>query len=360
MGKRVVLHVGLMKSGTTYLQSLMEANHQRLLDQGVLFPTPWAVQTRGVSEFLELPLQRFPGAWEKLRSRILEHEGDTVVISMEYLGPAKVEVIRRLREELPGCDVHAVITVRDLGRGIPAMWQETIKNRRSWGWSEYLEGIAAKGAKQPPAGAQFWRQQGFGRAVTRWAEALGKENVTVVTIPQPGAPQTVLWDRFREVAGITEDEFAPPSRSNTSLGLHSTLLMRLLNERTEDLTRDQYRHRYKALSKHTLGAHAREEAKLGFTVPGWLRRRTKNEVQLVRKSGVRVIGDLEELTPVDTPGVEPSDVDDAAVLDAAVHALDVILREGEDAFRPQGKRTHDGGTHPWDPAAGEKTGSDEG
>jgi hypothetical protein len=40
MAQRVIVHIGLMKSGTTFIQGRLGANRARLAAQGVLFPAP--------------------------------------------------------------------------------------------------------------------------------------------------------------------------------------------------------------------------------------------------------------------------------------------------------------------------------
>src|SRR5687768_4603756 len=105
MAQRVVLHIGLMKSGTTFLQGRMNANREQLAGQQVLFPGPtWARHVRAVSDFMG-SRKAAEGAWESLRDEINAYDG-TAVISMEYLaalGPAKVKL---LPDEFPDTDLR--------------------------------------------------------------------------------------------------------------------------------------------------------------------------------------------------------------------------------------------------------------
>jgi len=53
----IYLHIGTPKSGTTYLQSRMEANRERAREQGLLWPGPrWGVQVEAV----RVPLEHGP------------------------------------------------------------------------------------------------------------------------------------------------------------------------------------------------------------------------------------------------------------------------------------------------------------
>src|SRR3954470_17187743 len=91
----VFLHIGPMKTGTTYLQAVMIANKRQLADAGVLFPgDSWARQIRAAQDVLVLqrrePVvrQKAPGSWRRLVAEMRAHEG-TSVISMEFLGFAR-------------------------------------------------------------------------------------------------------------------------------------------------------------------------------------------------------------------------------------------------------------------------------
>jgi hypothetical protein len=323
MAERVLLHVGLMKSGTTFIQGRLNANRDRLAEQGILFPGPsWARHARAVSDLIGSKHAE-EGAWASLAEELRAHPG-TAIVSMEYLGPISAERIRQVRDDLADSPVEAVVTVRDLGRSVPAMWQETLKNRQSWGWTEYLGALEDGG----DAGRRFWRQQAADRVVGRWAEVLGPENVHVVTVPPPGAPGELLWERFCEVAGITGTEWDEAPRANESLGVASALLMGRINELVGDLALPEYNKKIKALGKHVLVHRRRDEEPIGFTVPRWLRKRSAGMVAGIEASGARVVGDLRELEPLDVPGADPASVDAQAQLDAAVAALVHVLREG--------------------------------
>ncbi|MGD9960431.1 hypothetical protein [Nocardioides sp.] len=322
MAQRLALHIGLMKSGTTFIQGRLNTNREQLAGHGVLFPGPaWGRQVRAVSDLLE-SRKRQPGAWASLRDEINAHSA-TAVVSMEYLAPMGTRRIATLRDAFPQTDLRVILTVRDLGRSVPAMWQESIKNRQTWGWADYLDALESGGE----AGKRFWRQQHAARIVERWAAEVGADNVYLVTIPPPGSHPEMLWDRFCSVAGIAPGTWLEAPRSNESLGAASTLVMRQLNELTADLTETDYKKRVKALAKHQLGRRKSEEQPIGYQVPRWLRAESGRIVARLADSGVHVVGDLKDLTPQDVPGVDPTSVSASAQRDAAVAALAMALRQ---------------------------------
>src|SRR5919205_38869 len=98
MARRVVLHVGLMKSGTSFIQQVLRTNRKTLRKRGVLFPSPWSTQVKGVKDVIahgsrgQEPLAD-DGPWRTL-ARTCDAWDETVVISMEFLAPRKLDKAR--------------------------------------------------------------------------------------------------------------------------------------------------------------------------------------------------------------------------------------------------------------------------
>lgn len=333
--QRVVLHVGAMKSGTSFLQSLMFANKELLLERGILLPGPrWAFQVRAVRSMVTGE----GDSWDRLCAEVGEHPG-TSVVSMEFLGPMRPAVVRRAVESLPVSDVRVVVTARDLNRSIAAMWQETVQNGRTWGWDEYRDAIKRwrpghrDGQEETDAGRTFWRQQNIARIVRTWAEVVGTERLTLVTVPHPGAARDLLWQRFAQAVGVDPVGLEPARASNESIGAASTLALRRLNELLDARGVDQRQSahlRKGLLAKQVLAARRAQEPVTGLPVAEWVvgqSRRTRNALNRI---GVEVVGDLGELVPVEVPGVHPSTIADAEVTEAALDALAWALEERVD------------------------------
>lgn len=327
MAERVVLHVGLMKSGTTYIQHRLSANRPELARQDICFPgRTWGDQVRATADFFQFGrVGKVPyhGYWERLMNEVDAHPG-AAMISMEFFAPVKPAQVQRVADAFAHTDLQIVITIRDLGRNIPAMWQETLKNGRTWTWSEYVEEVRSGG----PAGKNFWRQHSAGRIVTRWAEVVGPENVTVITVPRPDAPRELLWERFCEAAGLADPAgWEQGATSNESLGAASAMVMRAVNEAVADIEWREYEPLVKGLlGSQIMAARKKQEPVIGFAAPPWVHGRADRMKQRIAGSGVRLIGDLDDLTPLDVPGVDPESVDTEEQLAAALTGLEGLLR----------------------------------
>lgn len=346
--QRVVLHVGAMKSGTSYLQSLLFTNKDLLRERGVLLPGPrWAFQVRAVRSLIS----GTGDEWERLGAEAGDHRG-TSVVSMEFLGPLRPQVVRQAVKSLPVDEVRVVVTARDLNRSIAAMWQETVQNGRTWTWDEYIEDLTAwrpghrVGKRETEAGRTFWRQQSIGRIVRTWADVVGPDRVSLVTVPHPGAPRDLLWQRFAEVLEIDGAGLEPARAANESIGAASTLALRRLNELLEDrgLDRQDGAHLRKAiLAKQVLAARKNQEPVTGLPVAEWVEKESRRMRRALAGSGVQVVGDLDDLDPVEVPGVHPSTIDEREVTEAALHALAWAVQElVPSAARDEGQGGPDG------------------
>ncbi len=306
----MVLHVGAMKSGTSYLQSQLFANKGLLLERGVLVPGPtWAAQVNAVRHLMRSEGPR----WEQLVAEMAAHEG-TSVISMEFLGPMRPVAVRRCVASLTAggdTEVSVVVSARDLNRSIPAMWQETVQNGRTWTWEDYLAALTAwrpghrKGQEKTWAGRTFWRQQNIVRIARSWARVVGPENVTLLTVPQPGAPRDLLWTRFASILGFDPDGSSPATAANESIGAASALALRRLNEHLEALGvtfREGTGLRKAFLAKKILAARKNDEPAVGLPVAPWVEDHARFMRGALPDLGIAVVGDIEELRPVAVAG----------------------------------------------------------
>ncbi len=332
MAQRVLLHLGTMKSGTSFVQNVLGENKERLAAQDVLFPGErWRQQVRAVRELIGhggpgQPAMPTDGPWQQLVDEVRAWPG-TAVVSMEFLGPRTAEQIRRIRSAFEPARVEAVMTCRDLGRNVPAMWLESVQNGGTTGWEDYLAALAAP-ERSAPAAKAFWRHQDVPAIAARWAKGLGSDALTLVTVPAPGAPADELWRRFTEVLGLVPTAVELDVRSNPGVDLPSALVLLHLNRRFRPDGTGALPPYYDKLVKHQLSKRGLSltpsRGKLGFDAE-WARRAGAEQVRALRGAGYRVVGDLDDLLPVPVRGDQPGDVSAEQVLDTAVEALELVL-----------------------------------
>ena len=166
---RLYLHVGMMKTGTTYLQNVWRANHEELAAEGVYYPVaPGSPAQRfAVWDFLGRQPRgaddgRTAGQWAALTAAVSERADRTVLLSEESLASVSVRRARRAVAAFPDHEVHVVVTARDLGRVLCSAWQEDVKSGAAYTWAEFIAAVRdpdaltrdpARGSTCPP----WWR-----------------------------------------------------------------------------------------------------------------------------------------------------------------------------------------------------------
>ncbi len=337
-GKRVILHVGTPKTGTSYLQDVLFNNIALLRTHGINYPAD-----RFDAHFLAaLDLMRLPwggleteavGAWDKIAAQARDWP-DTTVISHEILATASRPHVQRALESLdhPGTEIHVVLSVRDLARQIPAEWQENVKHRRAIGFADFVAELRDPDRSGKIA-SWFWGVQEIPAILSRWADQLPPENVHLVTVPPPGADKSLLWQRFAHAFGLTDIELdLHVERVNPSLGVPETALVRRINETVNaDLTPAHYRPLVRELLAHQTLSKRASSPRLGLPndVWQWAHQLSVQWVTALQDKGYDVIGDLADLAPVTAPEefTDPDSPRERQVNRAALDAIKALLLE---------------------------------
>jgi hypothetical protein len=260
MGTRVILHIGAMKSGTTFLQSSLVQNQQALGDAGVSYlGGSFERQIRAVRELLQpqgLQIKaRKESRWLSLVDEASLEDRQTSIVSMEFLSFADDETVGRVLEPLAGFDVRVVVTVRDQFRAIPAQWQTYTRSRGRDDWSTYLKHIQGRsfGLRKRYALRNFRRAQDVAPVLGRWRARPEVDELAVVTVPPPGAPKDELWLRFCAAAGIPPEAADLSSvQDNRSLGYASCDYLRRINRHLTKIPQGRYRLAIRTLAREAL------------------------------------------------------------------------------------------------------------
>ena len=350
MSRRVYLHVGAPKTGTSYLQDRLRNNRKQLAEHGVHYPLGplgiHAEQFRPALDLIDVEWRgergQAEGQWDALVRRVNRLDS-TVVISHEILAAATADQVRRAMDDLADSEVHVVYSARDLARQIPAEWQEGLKHNRRQSYRRFLRKLMSS---EDGSNTWFWRVQGLPDVLGRWSAGLPPDRVHLVTVPPSGTPHEVLWRRFCTVFGI-DPAWAPQEggRENPSMGAAETALVRRLNRRLveREVTPEDHRLLVKDLlvQQHL----ARRPASAKVTLPPraypFAEEVAERWVEWVTGSGIDVVGDLAELRPVRPPEdhvwVDPDHPPARELVDVALEALAVMTEEAARRPHPEGQ-----------------------
>lgn len=286
--------------------------------------------------------EKVPGAWARQVERAREWPG-TVVLSHELFCTADPADVERAVSDLSFAELHLVCTARDLARQVPAVWQEDIKNRHVLSFSEFVSGVRG----DPDAhwlSDLFWERQDLPAILRKWAADVPPERVHLVTVPPPGQPVELLWERFCALLEIDPAAFdATVERPNRSLGVAETELVHRLNQALEgrlDWPGHDSVVKYR-IAEEILGKRsARTPLRLPAEDHAWAEDQAKQLVAELEEAGYHVVGDLGELLPAPAGPQRPTHPDRAdggEVLDVAVEALAGLVERYAELERQAGR-----------------------
>jgi hypothetical protein len=340
MARRVYLHVGSPKTGTTFLQEVLWSQKEQARDQGLLLPLgaffDHYLATLAVREIDPQPqdAERAAGVWGRIVEAAHDWAGD-VLVSHELFAPASAEQAQRAVAAFgPEAEIHLVLTVRDLVRQIPAEWQEHVKHRSTARFEEFVADLRREDPR-----TWFWQVQDFADVLVRWGSTLPPSRVHVVTVPPAGGPSTLLWERFAGLLGLDPSTFTTTGlRANTSLGYEQAELLRRVNAELGDRLPlpGPYAPDVKSMFAERL-LPRQPGSRLAVTGDAldYAIARSERLVADIEALGVDVVGGLEDLVPDQTALGQPALGDPAplpppaeeAVAAESVTALAALLAE---------------------------------
>nr|WP_221634451.1 hypothetical protein [Nocardioides luti] len=333
------MHVGTPKTGTSYLQDVLFRNRRLLLAHGLHYPAD-----RFDAHFLAaLDLMRLPwggleteavGAWDRLAGEVRRARG-TSIISHEILATASRSQVARALASLgheDGTEVHVILSVRDLVRQIPAEWQENVKHRSVISYQRFLEEIRDP-LRESRLSSWFWGVQEVPDILDRWGGDLPPDRVHLVTVPPPGGPPQLLWERFSRAFGLEGIELdLEAERVNPSLGVPETALVRRINlAANRVIDPPDYRPLVRELLAHQTLSQRTASPRLALPpdVHPWAQEVAASWRAEVEKRGYDVVGDLDDLAgpaPL-ADWADPDRPNNKQVAGAAVDAIRALLLE---------------------------------
>lgn len=351
MGRRAYLHIGTMKSATSYLGQLCELNNEYLSEHGLYWPME-GLRYTAVRDFFGRQVREvdFTGCWRQLVREMAGFHGD-VLLSNEMLAPLTLRQIKRLTRALSEYELYVVVTARDPARVIPSHWQTTLKNGKTQSWCDFAAAVCAD--EQPATSsadhdagdddddaqdvgdsthAWFWRRHDVAAILQRWSQYVPIERTAVVTVPPSGSDPSLVAARFGSVIGLDISGLEQPEWINPSLGAHSAELLRRLNLQMQGLTPAERSYGARGALAGSLALNrAQHEPRFGLTPAqqDWTRARALAMVEALETSGVRVVGDLTDLLPAEQPPtgcVDPEDATAEELLRAASHGIEGMVR----------------------------------
>lgn len=336
MTKTVYVHIGLPKTGTSYLQQCLRHNRDDLTAIGWHLPGHRSRDQRhAVWDLLGRRIQgsaqrQVAGAWQRLVDEIASSPAEHCIVSEEFLVHARPAHVRQVTRALSPRELHVVVTVRDLGRVMSSMWQQNTAKARTVRWSEFVSAVRDPEHGPATSGVAFWLRYDLARVLDTWGVAVPPERIHIVTVPPAGTGPEVLWARFCSATGMDAGALrAVDSTVHPAVDAVQAETLRRLNSRLGGRLSEQD---YLFMMSNVLRPSLRGSTDgSGIAFPPdhreWLMRRCEDVVQVVQGKPYHVVGDVDDLRSKAEvlEGENPDDVADAAVAATAMTLLAATL-----------------------------------
>lgn len=327
MATEVFFHIGLPKTGTTYLQDVLWNARSTLRAEGVLLPGRshrehlWAaldvMERKGLAD-------RHPkavGSFASLAAEVRAWSGRAVITHEFFCGARKAQVASAMAALAPA-DVHVVITARDALGMLTAGWTEYVKN----GGTKPLSEMPPQGGRAPEFS---WRTWDLDDVLRRWGPSVPPERVHILPTPSRDQPADQHWRNFASVLGLTGAYSPAGTPANPALGVAQIEALRRVNGRLgafrKPVDRGQWIRGY--LAEELLVRQPGERPGASAEQVADCVRRAEAALARIRSRGYHVVGALDrlEVDPGQPGRRQPDDVTDGEVMDAtAVLVADML------------------------------------
>jgi len=226
--RRMYLHVGLHKTGTTAIQDFLFLNRDKLLSQGYLYP---------ITEFHPLGQQRVAYAFngevnphldqskvsqneelfEKLTQVISQDNYQVLIVSSENFTPSgNKSVLKKIKHFFCEFDIKIVFYLRRQDSYKESLYREHIKLPNS-------ETVSFKRFNVPYV-------LDYEKRLKPWVDVFGEQNIIVRSYDQLISEKADVINDFCEIIGLDISQYEKPKKnSNSTISNIAMELIRALN-----------------------------------------------------------------------------------------------------------------------------------
>ena len=236
--RRLSIHVGSSKTGTSALQFALWASVPMLQRAGIGIPFPgrkahvqallrplgWEM---GVGFTRDVRRGRFKSLADDLRSV----PGDRLLISNDDLAELDEGRISLIAEAAAAADLEleVILSARDWSRQLPSEWQQFLKHRLSTPYPTFLEEVRDRADTH--GSRHFWQRQDFADISHRWGTAVPPERLHVVVVGSQSTDPDGVYRAFGSLLGFDPSRLKLPRHNvNASFGYTEAEVFRRLNE----------------------------------------------------------------------------------------------------------------------------------
>lgn len=312
--RRLVIHAGFHKSGTTAIQESLNAQSKELREAGIIYPNigrkahhriAWALSGKVWGWGKRGGQKTSSRHWDSLAKSIDSSDTETILLSSEFFSELDSQAINKIFKSIKSRRVEALFTVRPLVKLLGSSYQQYLKYGIKADYKEWLHSVLDN-PSESKINPTFWQRHFHGQVVERWAKVLGVDCVNVIIVDE-SQPQ-FLFDSMNSYLSLPNN-FLKPSEtgSNRSLTMEEIALLLEINRRFPK-ERDWNEYEVfirRGYIKRLTDNVAPSPTSGRLLTPGWaidkgneIGRQIKNELIA---TGVKITGDLDSLDNAQVP-----------------------------------------------------------
>ena len=304
--KKLIIHPGFHKTGTTALQQALSEARTEMKEANFHYPrisgnahhrAAWAITEKTWGWKKRGGRLITPVEWQKLVKRV-KSNNKTTIISSEFFSQANQTQIANLAQGIKGLDVQVIFTWRPLPFMLASSYQQYLKYGVKVSYSNWLKSIF-----QTPGESEltpsFWQRNLHGDVVARWTEIFGAENISLISVDDTNPD--FLYESFASLAGIPEGILKEPLKKEMNRSLtfnEASLLLEINRSYPKDRNWNAYelfirRGNIRALT----GSDKYESSDEKIMTPDWAIAKAAEinlkNVGQIKSLGIKIVGDID-------------------------------------------------------------------
>ncbi len=275
MKKRLFLHIGFHKTGTSALQEYLDDNRKQLIELGIFYPKSYSGLFPGNVD-LSWAFDKTPPSWssvnttnkniiiEYYKTQIEKTNCETVIISSEdfVLLDSQSDSIEKLKKFFINFDVKIIAYVREPIEFILSLYSHAVRSRSiNCSLKRYI------------AEKYSFRAADYPTRLQPWIKIFGRKNVIVKKYSTAEFVNNNLVDDFFAATGIEVEVDKTMNRSN--IGIHPWLIQPYIEISSANIDENKKIKKLRELS--LLGLDLPKEDTLSYLLD-------KEEVEIIRNS----------------------------------------------------------------------------
>ena len=224
----VFIHIGMQKTGTTFLQIALHNNREALSQKGLTYPfsptglagknvrahhfIPHAILGRHSAHLPDADFSLLEQHVDELKN-IISDSGNIGIISSEDFSSLDKDEVFELRKLFPERDTRIIVYLRRQDYWADSLYGQMLKGGRQKSLSDFMKKIE--------------RKLDYRALLEPWSDAFGRENIVVRRYEKLEGRS--LWDDFMDATGCQQAKTVDPGlETANSLSYEAVMFLKAL------------------------------------------------------------------------------------------------------------------------------------